>query len=117
MLEDVVVFGATVVAAGTAPVVVAFAGAAPLPVVVAEPVGLVPAGVGVAEVVGVEAGNAVIGVGSGGSGVDITVAIRLGKPVSVFSWRYLYQVVSSSIDSFLVAAYLGSVPASATARA
>jgi hypothetical protein len=63
------------------------------------------------------AGKLVRGVGSGGNGFDNTLAINSGKPVSCPPWRYLYQVLSPSIHSFLGLAYFASVPASATARA
>ena len=77
-----------------------FYGAAlPLPAV--EPVAVEPlAGV---DVVGVAAGRVVNGVGSGGNGLVITLAIRSVSPTSDWLCRYLYQVVSVSIQAFLLA--------------
>ena len=95
---------APVVAGGVVPVVARIA-AAPLPVVVE--LGLLEVGVD---------GTVVNGVGSGGRGLDNTLAIRPSMPAS--DWlRYLYQVDKLSIHSFFGVAYFGSFPASATARA
>ena len=100
-------------------VTAAVAGFAPAGKAVA-PLVLAPTTPGVPEVgvaAGVEAGNVVIGVGNGGKGLDSTLAIISFKPASEALCRYLYQVLNASNQSFLFAAYLASVPASATARA
>ncbi len=52
-------------------------------------------------VVEAEAGKLVSGVGSGGNGFDNTLAINSGRPASAPLWRYLYQVLRPSIQSFL----------------
>ncbi len=49
-----------------------------------------------------EAGRLVSGVGSGGSGLDKTLAMYSGSPASELR-RYLYQVVRPSIQSFFCA--------------
>ena len=67
-----VVFGA---AAGAAPVGL-LVGAAVAPVVLELP------DAGVVDAAGVVAGSVVSGVGSGGNGLDITLAIRSVKPAS-----------------------------------
>ena len=103
--EVVVVFVVVVVAAGTGVVVVvvlfvargaAFAGVA------LEPLPMLPVA-GVVVVAGVVTGSVVIGVGSGGNGLDITLAIRSFRPTSDWLCRYLYQVVTLSSHSFLLA--------------
>ena len=74
---------------------------AALPLAAVEPVAVEPlAGV---DVVGVAAGRVVNGVGSGGNGLVITLAIRSVSPTSDWLCRYLYQVVSVSIQAFLLA--------------
>jgi len=49
-------------------------------------------------VVGAAAGRVVIGVGSGGNGFDMTLAIISVRPASEL-WRNLYQVVRLSIQT------------------
>jgi hypothetical protein len=104
-----VAFGLTVaVVAGVVVVVfgvVAFtvAGTARLAagiVFIAAPPGLPDVGVVVA---GVVAGSTVIGVGNGGSGLASTPAIISFRPASDPVWRYLYQVLSASIQPGLLA--------------
>lgn len=56
-----------------------------------------------ALVVAGEAGNVVTGVGSGGNGLDKTLAINSFRPASDWLWRYLYQVLKPSIQSFFCA--------------
>ncbi len=92
------------------------AGAFAAPVVEFDPAALLEVPLdGVVVVAGV-VGKVVNGVGSGGYGFDITVAIISGKPASDLL-RYLYQVVRLSIQIFLAAALAASVPESDTARA
>jgi hypothetical protein len=79
---------------------------------------LVPVPVaGVADVGVLVAGKVVTGVGSGGNGFVNTLAMNSGRPSTLSLCRNLYQLVSSSIHSFFLGAYLASLPASATARA
>ena len=63
-----------------------------------------------------ETGSVVSGVGSPGIGFDRMPAINSFKPVCDLL-RYVYHLVSSSIQIFLFACSAGSLPASATARA
>ena len=74
-----------VVAAGGAAVVVGAllaAGALEVPGAAVEPPALVLPDEGVVDVVGVVGGSSVKGVGTGGNGLDSTLAIISGKPVS-----------------------------------
>ena len=68
------------------------------PVAVVVPVVLEPTAAPLAET-----GNAVSGVGSGGSGLDRMLLIMSFKPTSESLWRNLYQPVSVSIQPFLFA--------------
>ena|SRR5215813_7000924 len=86
--------GVVVVPVAGVPVVALGAAAEPVPLVLPLPEAGVP---------GVEAGRVVIGVGKGGSGVERTLAIISFKPASDWLWRYLYQVVRPSIQSFFPA--------------
>ena len=98
---------AGLVEAGVVPVAVPFPAGVPVALTVPE----------VGELVGVAAGSAVIGVGNGGSGLERMLAIISVMPASDWLCRYLYQVPRLSIQVVLFAAWAGSVPARATARA
>jgi hypothetical protein len=63
----------------------------------------VPVAAGVAA--GVEAGSTVIGDGSGGNGLVVTLAINSFMPASVLLLRYFHQVVRLSSDWALTVAY------------
>ena len=89
------------VAAGTTDVGAALAGLVAAGTLVAAPLAPGVPDVGVVAA-GVAAGNVVIGVGSGGSGLDNTVAIISLRPASDELWRYLYQVLNASSQSFLL---------------
>jgi hypothetical protein len=89
---------APVVAGGVAPVVAG--GVAPVVARIAELPAPAPAAFDEPEVgVVVVAGSVVSGVGSGGNGLDNTLAIMESSPASDW-WRYLYQVARLSIHSF-----------------
>jgi hypothetical protein len=96
--------GVVVVAAGLAGVVDVgdefVAGAVLFPMFDPEALTVPDAGV---PPVGVDAGSVVIGVGSGGRGFERIPAIISLRPVSVWLWRYLYQVLKLSIHSFFAA--------------
>jgi hypothetical protein len=91
-----VVFGAVVVVAAGALTGLPVA-AAPLPEPVAVPE------TGVVVVAGVAAGRVVIGFGSGGNGLEMTLAIRLSSPAIESLLRNLYRVVRPSIHSVFFA--------------
>ena len=93
LVLGVVVFGA--VEAGVTGLVGVAGAAAPLPEPVPVPVP------GVVIVVGVVAGRVVTGVGRGGNGLDITLAISSVMPASESLFRYLYQVERPSIQAGL----------------
>lgn len=63
-----------------------------------------------------DTGKVVSGVGSFGKGFARMPAINSFRPASDLL-RYLYQLVSCSIQTFLFACSAGSLPARATARA
>ncbi len=85
----VVVFGAIVAAVGAVVVVLFVAGGMTDPGATVVPVVLGLLDPGMADVVGVVAGSSVMGVGTGGNGLDITVAIISFKPASDLSCRNL----------------------------
>ena len=92
-----------------------FAGAeAPLPLAGAA---VLPVGVA-AGAAGAVAGKDVNGVGSGGSGLESTDAMKLVSPAPVsVGLRYFHQVFRLSVHTAFCAAYCASLPAKATARA
>ena len=71
----------------------------------------------VGDAAGAGVGSDVSGVGSGGNGLELTLAMYSVKPVSVLLCRYLYQPVRLSIQMGFCCANAASLPASATARA
>ena len=110
-------FGAVVAVEAAGVVTGLVVGGATVPGVAVEPAAVELPGTGVLDVVGVTAGSVVNGVGSGGNGLAITPAIRSVRPASDPLLRYLYQVVSVSIQAVFLDAYAASLPESATARA
>ena len=90
VLAVVVVFGAVVAAVEATGVVVLFvAGGTIVPGATVDPVVLGLLDPGKADVVGAVAGSSVKGVGTGGNGLDMTVAIISFKPASLLSCRNL----------------------------
>ena len=110
----VVVFGAAPDDEAAGAIVLAGCGAAEPAAGFELPV-VVPPVDGVVDVAGA-VGNVVIGVGSRGNGLEVTLAIRSVRPPSDPLCLYLYQVVRLSSQSFLPV-YFGSLPAKETARA